>query len=103
MLLSALCQGPCSTTCAPGSSSLHGPPHVCAFLGESLPPCRCDADPRFLMTCSMRREWDIWVLCTQVGAGCLQGQGEYAPGMSLCQQHQKDAGGLTLLETQGLL
>lgn len=55
-LLSALCKGSRSLTCPPGRRSLHGLPHVCVFLGESLSgACLGDADPGFLMTCSLLR------------------------------------------------
>lgn len=58
-LLSALCKGPHSPTCPPGSRLLRGLPHLCVFLGESLcGTCLGDADPRSLMTCSTLRQWD---------------------------------------------
>lgn len=104
MLLSAL-----SSMCPPGSRSLRGLPHICVFLDESSSgACLGDADPRFLMTCSMLREWDTRVTYTRAGAGSPQGQDESAPStLGVCtspdQQHLGDTGGLMLCTGTGAL
>lgn len=70
MLLCAL-----SSMCPPGSGSLCGLPHVCVFLGESSSgACLGDADPRFLMTCSMLREWDTRVVYTRAVPAARRGR-----------------------------